>query len=85
MNRPTVKRPRPTIISKRIYVHNLDKKEIKIISDEWFKVTYNRSIVVDPLSRWIDENCTGKYMFWIASWYFENEEDVVAFKLKFVE
>ena len=38
----------------------------------------------DGIQEWLTENATGKVYFWLVDAWFENAEDAVAFKLRWI-
>lgn len=37
--------------------------------------------VRDPIAEWIEQNCEGKYVFKINTYWFENKLDAIKFKI----
>lgn len=53
--------------------------ESKYLSDGWYKVIANHEYEVSE--EWMKSNISGVYRNFYNTWYFENEEDSILFKL----
>jgi hypothetical protein len=68
------------VIGKKLSIADSNK----VVLSDWYVIylPIPRTINMRAVEGWADRTCTGRYHTFRNYWWFENEEDVSLFKLK---
>lgn len=71
-------------MGNHLYSFDLSENDLRKVFNYWYRVSDKAIPYSKKHVEWIKENCNGDYLFHGGHWFLKEEEDAVAFKLKWL-